>query len=76
MKVTYSLLDKKNSKSVAEAVEEMQGAVCFPYTFLSKQGVIQEILLPPSCTCSAHTPDGEHHQREEWSNLQYIVTSI
>lgn len=57
MKVTYSLLDKKNSKSVAEAAEEMQGAICFPYTFLSKQDVIQEILLPPSCTCSAHTPD-------------------
>lgn len=57
MKVTYSLLDKKNSKSVAEAAEEKQGAVCFPYTFLSKQGVIQEMLPPPSCTCLDHTLD-------------------
>lgn len=57
MKVTYSLLDKKNSKSVAEAAEEIQGAACFPYTFLSKQAVIQEMSLPPSCTCSAQTPD-------------------
>lgn len=56
MKVTYSFIDKKNSKFVAGAAEEMQGVVCFPYTFLSKQGVIQEISLPPSRTCSAHAP--------------------
>lgn len=54
MKVTYSLLDKKDTGSVAEAAEEMLH--CFPYTSLRKQGVIQEILLP-SCTSSFRTPD-------------------